>query len=470
MDNTNNIIGSNLLIKIKENWSNFIFDKLNDEKAWLTDLRKESMGRFEKTGFPPPNDEAWRGTSLEKNLSYDYKVLHDKINPDFDLQSVFQCDVPHFEAMLIAKVNGWMMPSKVSLEKHKFVACSLNEAFEKYPELIEKHFNKVRRKEDSLNELNTAFFQDGAFVYIPDNTVIDDNIQLVDIVDSEESLFLNTRNLIIVGKNSYIKLVQCEDSINRQPTFINSLTEIVMLENSTIDYYRLQNKDENTALLNNVFVEQAANTQFNTVNIILNGGMVRNNITANLTGQNANTDISGLYLNDHEQHVDNRVLVNHLAPNCNSNQLYKGILDDQATGVFNGLIYVEHDASGTNAMQSNKNILLTEKASIETKPFLEIFNDDVKCSHGATVGQLDSEAMFYIRSRGISEHNANVILMYAFAEEVIRKIKIPALQLNIDDVVKKRLRGENIQCNQCVLNCSQHEKDSVHFDIDISKI
>jgi Fe-S cluster assembly protein SufD len=186
-------------------------------------------------------------------------------------------------------------------------------------------------------------------------------------------------------------------------------------------------------------------------------------------GENAAANIYGVYLMDRNQHIDNQVLIDHAVPRCQSNELFKGILDDHASGVFNGHVLVRKDAQQTNAYQTNKNILLTDKASIDSKPFLEIYADDVKCSHGATVGQLDNDAMFYIRSRGISESNARILLMYAFAAEVVNKITIPELRQRIDDMVKKRLRGELSYCDQCVLHCSTQEK-KLNFEIDLTRV
>ena len=219
-----------------------------------------------------------------------------------------------------------------------------------------------------------------------------------------------------------------------------------------------------------MYFHQDEGSSLSTNAISLNGGLIRNLSHVTMSGSHSSADVNGLYLMDRYQHVDNQVFINHAAPECESRELFKGVLDDHASGVFNGHINVHRDAQKTNAFQTNKNILLTDKASIDTKPFLEIYADDVKCSHGATIGQLDAEALFYIRSRGISESNAKILLMYAFAAEVINKISIPELRLRMDDMVKKRLRGELSQCEQCVLNCSTHEHQKVDFKIDLSKI
>jgi len=337
--------------------------------------------------------------------------------------------------------------------------------------LVSAHYGKYADdRAESLTALNTAMSQDGIFIYIPDNVTVENNIQLVNITDFKQNLFLNTRNLIILGENSHLRLVQCDDSINHDVTFINTVTEVKIGRNSSLDHYKLQNKDDHTTLINSMYFHQEEGSSLSTNAISLNGGLIRNLSHVTLNGPHSSADVYGLYLMDRHQHVDNQVYINHVAPDCESRELFKGVLDDQASGVFNGHIKVYRDAQRTNAFQTNKNILLTDKASIDTKPFLEIYADDVKCSHGATIGQLDSEALFYIRSRGISESNAKILLMYAFAAEVINKISIPELRQRMDDMVKKRLRGELSQCEQCVLNCSTHEHQKVSFVIDMSKI
>jgi Fe-S cluster assembly protein SufD len=206
-----------------------------------------------------------------------------------------------------------------------------------------------------------------------------------------------------------------------------------------------------------------------TNSISLNGGLIRNYNHVKLNGRFAEADILGVYLMDKEQHIDNQVYVHHASPDCQSNELFKGILDDEASSVFNGHILVDRDAQRTNAFQNNRNILLTDRASANSKPFLEIYADDVKCSHGATVGQLDTEGLFYIRSRGICEASARLLMMYAFAAEIINKIKIEPLRDRIDDMVKRRLRGELSICERCVLHCNHPDKE-LNFEIDMSKV
>ncbi|MBK7029921.1 MAG: Fe-S cluster assembly protein SufD [Bacteroidales bacterium] len=442
------------------------------DSAYVAELRQLAFGHFKHLGFPTARMEKWRGTDLSKALLADYEWAMESPGNNIDLEKIFQCEVPHFETFLVAQLNGWYVykNSPLTTLPNGMIVGSLAKAFLKYPELINQHYGKYANVEtDGLTALNTAFAQDGIFIFVPDGVAVPDVVQMVNIVDSAQNLMLQTRNLVILGKNSHLKLVQCDDSINHKISFINSVSEFYIDRDSTLDHYKLQNKDENSTLINTLFVQQEQGSTFSSNAISLNGGIIRNSTNVKLSGENCAANIYGVYLMDRNQHIDNQVLIDHAVPRCQSNELFKGILDDHASGVFNGHVIVRKDAQQTNAYQTNKNILLTDKATIDTKPFLEIYADDVKCSHGATVGQLDADAMFYIRSRGISENNARILLMYAFAAEVVNKIDIPELRQRIDDMVKKRLRGELSYCDQCVLHCNSQEK-SLTFDIDMTKV
>ncbi len=444
-----------------------------NDTAFIAEKREKAFDLFNKAGFPHSALERWRATDLSRVLNHEYSTLPEPPPMDLDIDKIFKCDVPHFETLLVTQLNGWFADRKnlIQVYPNGMIIGSLAEAFQKYPELVSAHYGKYADDNaESLTALNTAMSQDGIFIYIPDNVTVENNIQMVNITDFKENLFLNTRNLIILGENSHLRLVQCDDSINHDVTFINTVTEVKIGRNSSLDHYKLQNKDDHTTLINSMYFHQDEGSSLSTNAISLNGGLIRNLSHVTLNGPHSSADVYGLYLMDRHQHVDNQVYINHVAPDCESRELFKGVLDDQASGVFNGHIKVYRDAQRTNAFQTNKNILLTDKASIDTKPFLEIYADDVKCSHGATIGQLDAEALFYIRSRGISESNAKILLMYAFAAEVINKISIPELRQRMDDMVKKRLRGELSQCEQCVLNCSTQEHQKVSFAIDMSKI
>lgn len=442
------------------------------DKNYISALRTEAIEQFDKLGFPSIKEESWRGTDLKKVLSKDYQQFLQPQIQDIDLNKLFICEVHNFDTDILSLLNGWMVNGYAKLKtfENGTIIGSLADAMEKYPELIQKYYNKSDKiNEYSFSSLNTAFAIDGVFIYVPDGVKVNRAIQMVSIINHDENLLVQNRNLIILGKNSSLTFVQCDDSTNKLASLNNSVTEFFVGENSHLDHTKLQNLNNESTLINSTYVNQEANSNVSTNAISLNGGLIRNNINVALNGQGANADIYGLYLMDDKQHIDNRVFVDHKVANCTSTELFKGILDDEASGIFNGHIMVRRDAQNTIAFQNNNNILLKDTATIDTQPFLEIYADDVKCSHGATIGQLDSEAMFYLRSRGISEDNARMLLMYAFASEVINNISIDPLRERIDDMVKKRLRGELSICDTCVLHCGSPEKE-VHFDIDLSKI
>jgi Fe-S cluster assembly protein SufD len=347
---------------------------------------------------------------------------------------------------------------------------SLAEAIRKFPELVEKHLGKYSSAEKSgFADLNTAFAMDGVFIYVPDNITSNKAVQLVNVIHSPENIFLQSRNLVILGKHSRLTLVHCDDSFDQQPSFSNNVMEVFMDEHSVMDHYKLQNLNNTSTLISSNFFHMESSVNLESHYLSLNGGLLRNNTRVTFNGPRGNANIYGLYLMDSKQHIDNQVFVDHAFPDCTSTEHFKGIMDEQATGVFNGHVLVRRNAVRTNAYQSNRNILLTDTARIHSKPFLEIYNDDVKCSHGSTTGQLDQEAMFYLRQRGIGEENARMLLMYAFADEIVSKIRIGPLRYRIEDMIKKRLQGELQICEQCVLHCNTPETP-MEFKIDVTKI
>ena len=273
-------------------------------------------------------------------------------------------------------------------------------------------------------------------------------------------------NQLIIAANQSREIIEYDDDAHLTPE--PKVSEIVLNENSSLELYVLQNVNNEASIQREFKIRQLADSRLKIVVITCNGGDIRNRYTVNLDGEGADTQIHGLYLIDKTQHVENHLKVNHNVPHCTSNEKFKGILDDEATAIFNGHVYVAKNAQKTDAQQNNSNILLTSKAKINSQPFLEIYADDVKCSHGTSTGQLDQEAMFYMRQRGISKANARILLMYAFAAEVSNHIGNDMLHEHIDDMIKRRLRGELSSCETCVLRCS-HPKE-YNFDIDYSKI
>lgn len=463
-------------IKIKEGLKahfNSNFDKIiKIDNKRISALRLEAMESFNNSGFPDIKQEKWRNTDLSRVLDRTYTYQSDPVKISTKATELFKCEVPGFDTDSVTVLNGWYVDGGKPLTRYDngMVVGSLKAAFSEYPELIEKHYGRYADFTiHGLAALNTALAVDGVFIYVPDNVIAGKTLQMVSVINMPGDSMIQLRNLVILGKNSELTLVQCDDSIDDNRSFINTVSEFYVGENAKLDHYKLQNKNDHSTLINTSWFHVEHFADLSTNGISLNGGFIRNESFIKLAGSGSNADILGLYLMDRNQHIDNQVFVDHAVADCTSNEMFKGILDDHASGVFNGHILVRRDAQRTNAYQNNRNILISDKAVIDTKPFLEIYADDVKCSHGATVGQLDAEAMFYLRSRGISFENARMLLMYAFAAEIVNKISIEPLRNRIDDLVKKRLRGELSICDQCVLHCNAQEQRTA-FKIDMSRI
>lgn len=443
---------------------------VKDDSPEIYKLRKKALDVFSEKGFPTQKLEQWKNTDLTNSTNQEYEILFNA-PPYNPVESYFKCNVLNFDTYMFTLLNGWYVHKNapLTLFPDGTIVGSLAHARVKYKDIVDKYLGKIAVDENNpMISLNNAFIQDGVFIYVPEKVVVNKPMQIVNIVKTNKDLFIQNRNLIIVEKNAELKLVHCDDSLEFGKSFINNVTEIVAKENSFVEYYKLENKDEESTLINNVYIHQKDNSNISTNTITLNSGITRNTVIVDMDGEYCEANVNGLYLVDGKQKVDNYVKVEHKKPNSLSRQLFKGIMDDHASGSFNGYVVVHKDAQKTQAYQTNRNIALTDDAFVSSKPFLEIYADDVKCSHGATIGQLDDDAMFYLRSRGICERNARMLLMYAFAMEVVNNITIESLHQQIDDMVTKRLKGELSICDQCVLHCS--DPVELHFEIDLSKI
>lgn len=422
----------------------------------VNSFRDKALSDFDMAGIPDRKNEAYRYTDIEPFFKGDYvsEFSHDtffKIN----LREIFRCDVPELDTYVVLLLNGFYYQGNgLQILPENITVCSFAEASIRYPEIFEKYYSRnAGTSTDGLVSLNTLFAQDGIFVYIPKNTVLEKPLQIINICYSLRNLRIFRRNLIVAEENTKASIIVCDHTLSNRSYLTNSLTEIYVNDNSFIDYSKIQNENNLSTQISNTFVNQQRSSNLTTNTITLHGGLVRNNFFVNLDGEGSENNTYGLFLCDQQQHVANYTYIRHEKPYCKSNQLFKGILDDKATGAFNGKIYVNNAAQKTEAYQRNNNILLSSDARIYTKPHLEIYADDVKCSHGATVGQLDNEALFYIRSRGISYKEAKFLLMYAFANEIISKINVGYLKERIIDLVDKRLRGELSRCNECKVKC-----------------
>ncbi len=418
--------------------------------------RQQAIEIFRKTGIPVHRSEDYKYTNLEPFFKKGFKTRFAPDNIKLGVEEIFRCDIPSLDTHVILLVNGFYFSEGEPLNELPggIVAGSLQKAARDYPELFKKYYGKAADMEkDGLVALNTAFAQDGLFIYVPDNVIPDKPIQIINIALADEDRLIQHRNLFITGKNAHSRLIICDHSLSAQDFLTNSVTEIFAEENAHIDIANIQNEHNGCVQLSNTFIRQQKYSNVTRNTISLHGGLIRNNLKVELLDEQAHNNAFGLYVADGGQHVDSFTVIEHHAPRCTSNQLYKGVLDDFSTGAFNGRIHVMQDAQKTVAFQKNSNLLLTKDAKMHTKPQLEIYADDVKCSHGATVGQLDENALFYMRSRGISQKEAKLLMMYAYAHEVIGKITVEPLLDRIDELVNKRFRGELSRCNNCAMHC-----------------
>lgn len=423
----------------------------------IKDAKRNAFEYFLKEGIPHTKLEDWRFTDIANSINPEFEQYFKHPKREVEFEDIFKCDVPKLDTHLIEILNGWFSHKGKQLEELEdgIIVGSFAEAQKRFPELFERHYERYANdRRNGLIALNTASASDGVFIYVPDNVNAKKNIQIVNMVHSLKDLIINQRNLFVIGKNSSVKIVVCDHSMFFNKSFVNSQTEILADDDSQVEHYKLQNYSNITSQYTSTDILQNAGSKVSSNTYTLHGGFTRNDVRVLLNGKHSEIHLNGLYLMDRKQHVDNTTVIEHMVPECSSNEKYKGILDDEARGVFSGKIYVHKDAQKTTAYQLNRNLLLTDTAQINTKPHLEIYADDVKCTHGAAVGQLDPEAMFYLRSRGIGFPEARMLLMFAFAHDIISEIKIDPLRDRIDDLVARRLRGEMSRCNNCTIRCS----------------
>ncbi len=421
----------------------------------MNDLRDDAFALFEKLRFPTVALENYKYSDLKAGLSIDYGVNINRIPIPVNPYEVFTCDVPGIHSYLYFVVNDAFYPVKDirnnSLPEGVIIG-SVNQVAETHPELVKQYFGKLSsKKEDGLVAFNGAFAQDGFFMYVPKNVVLDKPVQLVNIMRSDVDFMANSHNLIILEEGAKAQLLVCDHTVDDVRFLSNRVTEVFVSENATYEHYKLENMHVKTTNLATLLIDQQASSNVLANVITLHNGQTRNTVEIDLDGEHCETLLCGMVIGDKNQQVDNFTSIIHNKPNCHSRELFKYVLDDMAKGGFTGKLYVAKDAQKTAAFQTNRNILLSKTAKMRTKPQLEIYADDVKCSHGATIGQLDESAKFYMQARGISEAEARLLLMFAFTNDVIENIRIPALQDRIKMLVEKRLRGELSKCEGCVI-------------------
>ncbi|MBT8309430.1 MAG: Fe-S cluster assembly protein SufD [Flavobacteriaceae bacterium] len=420
------------------------FENTIDIDSPVHDIRTEAIKVFEEKGFPSKKEEAWKYTSLNSVLKHDYSVFPKQENA-LEYREVKKYFLHDIDTYKIVFIDG-KYSSHLSQTTHDGMdICLMSAALSKpkYRLVIENYFNKAA-DQDSLSALNTAFSSEGAYIHIPKNKLVEKPIQIIHFsTGTETALMLQPRNLIVVDENSHVQIIERHQSLTENPILTNSVTEIFANKRAIIDYYKVQNDNEHASLIDNTFIDQKQASICSVHTFSFGGKLTRNNLNFFQKGQRIDSTMKGVTIIEDKQHVDHNTLVHHIEPNCESHQDYKGIFDDRSTGVFNGKVVVEKEAQKTNAFQANNNILVSDKAAINTKPQLEIFADDVKCSHGCTIGQLDESAMFYLKTRGIPEKEARALLMYAFANNVLESVKIPELKARINKLIANKI-GVNI--------------------------
>ncbi|MGN0057419.1 MAG: Fe-S cluster assembly protein SufD [Phocaeicola plebeius] len=416
--------------------------------------RARAFADFERAGFPTRKQEKYKYTEVGDCFAPDYGLNLNRLEIPVNPYEVFKCDVPNMSTSLYFVVNDafykHVQPSAALPEGVLF--GSLRDMAQQHPDLVKRFYGKLAdTSKDAVTAFNTMFAQDGVLMYVPRNVVMEKPIQLVNILRADVDFMVNRRVLIVLEEGAQAKLLVCDHAMDHVNFLSTQVAEVFVGENAVLDLYELEETHESTVRFNNLYVRQEAGS-----NVLLNGmtlhnGTTRNTTEVTLAGRGAEINLCGMAIADKNEQVDNHTFIDHQVPDCTSNELFKYVLDDQATGAFAGKVLVREGAQHTNSQQTNRNICATREARMYTQPQLEIYADDVKCSHGATVGQLDENALFYMQQRGISLKEARLLLMFAFVNEVIDQIRMEALKDRLHLLVEKRFRGELNKCQGCAI-------------------
>ncbi|MGE5365182.1 MAG: Fe-S cluster assembly protein SufD [Bacteroidota bacterium] len=405
--------------------------------AAFSGLRKNALEKFSDLGFPTVKNEEWRFTNVLQAMKYRYVPSIFDGAGEVVLPDVSRFIIPDLKANLLVFINGVFSERLSSIiDKKNIVIGSVNQIGEAAGHVEDLNIT------NGFSALNQAMFSDGAYIMIPDNSVPEHPVHLLFISGHEYTpLLVQPRNVIIAGKNSQSVVIESYHSMYSTPYLFNAISSIRMDDYAIMDYYKIQNEQDNIIHINRTDVTEGQSSVFNSSVFTFGGQMIRNDLDTRFTARYAEAHYYGLYLTEGSRHIDNHTLIDHAVPECHSNELYKGIMDDDSRAVFNGKVIVRKDAQKTLAYQSNKNLLLSKGARVNTKPQLEIFADDVKCSHGATVGRLDDEALFYLVSRGIGRNTARSILINAFAGDIVDRIKLEPLRGKLSSEILERLHN-----------------------------
>ena len=428
-------------------------DMLNAHSSSVMNaVRDTAFEDFKRQGFPSRKVERYKYTSMDKLFAPNYGVNVNRVEFPVNPYSVFSCDVPNLSTSLYFVVNDSFYKKalpKVGLPEGVEV-MSLKDAADERPELVGKYYGQIAKtSEDAVTALNTMLAEDGLFIHVGRNVKVDRAIQVVNILRSDVDLMVNRRVLIVMDEGAEAKLLFCDDSADDRNFLGTQVIEAYVGENASLDLYCLEETHDKNTRVSNVYIEQQANSRVNHNVITLRNGITRNRLDLVFKGEGAECWCNGCVIADKGQHVDSNTLIDHQVGHCDSHELYKYVVDDDAVCAFAGRVLVRHDSQKTTSDERNQNLVMTKRARMYTQPMLEIYADDVKCSHGSTVGQLNDAAMFYMQQRGIDEHEAKLLLEFAFIGEVIDQIKLEPLRDRLHQLVEKRFRGELGKCSNC---------------------
>ena len=421
-------------------------------------VRDEAFEDFRRQGFPSKKVERYKYTDVQKLFEPDYGVNLSRLQIPVDPYEAFRCDVPNLSTSLYFVVNDMFYNDdkpKGNLPEGVVIGSMRD-----YPDLVGKYYAKLAKaSDDAITALNTMLAQDGMLVYVPKNVKVDRAIQVINILKATPQsaqrqvpdLMVNRRVLIILEEGAEIKMLFCDHTADDRNFLATQVIEAYVGDNASLDLYCLEETHYKNVRVSNVYIDQQANSRVNHNVITLHNGITRNKLDLTFSGEGAECQCYGCVIADKQQHVDNNTLITHKVPHCTSNELYKYVLDDKATGAFAGRVLVEHGAQKTTSQMTNQNLTATKEARMYTQPMLEIYADDVKCAHGSTVGQLNDAALFYMRQRGISLQEAKLLLQNAFINEVIDKMQLEPLRDRLHYLVEKRFRGELNKCEGCRL-------------------
>lgn len=423
-------------MKLIDNKIRELFLKIEPRGKELKQSREKALDFVEKNGFPTTKTEEWRFTDISQILKEDYTT--EKGNQKIDKKDIEKFFTKE-NGYKIVFVDGSWSESLSEVASKEFTFSPLSKILSD-DNLCQKYINQQTHKQDAFTNLNTALFTDGIYIEVPKGKIVEKNVEIVFISTEKQTSYLSQpRNVISLGQGAQLKVIESHHNLSQKHTLTNVVSEIFLDKDALLDYYKVQNDRQNASLIDNTFISQKQQSNASVHTFCLGGNILRNNLNFYHHGKYIESTLKGLTILNGKQHADHYTLVNHAQENCQSHQDYKYILMESSSGVFNGKIMVESIAQKTNAYQQNDTILLSEKASMNTKPQLEIFADDVKCSHGCTIGELNKDALFYLQTRGIPKKEAEALLTYAFANTVLSSVRVESLETLLSQIISKKL-------------------------------